>query len=181
MIDVKVTEPMIMITCGIGNEESVCSEVLDILFSYGIEARCSWFSGRGFVVVYMERQLNVYTVVRYIVSRNVRGYWVIPIDFVCSTSYEHIARSVVDAILLKGYRLPIKAIGRCRKRGNIIDSCSSLLRYIGNIIENLGIAVIDFRNYEYIIRIEVVYENTFISIYSRSDENLFRIKRPNVI
>lgn len=177
MINVKSTEPCIFITCDIRSEEALCREVLDVLFSYGIDAKCLWFYGVGVVIIYLKNCHDTYTIVKHIISRNVRGYWVIPIDFVCSTRYEHIMRCAINSILLKELKLPIRIIGRCRKRGNFIDSCSSLLKYVGNVIESLGIAIVDFHNYDYVMRIEIVYENTFISVYRKIDENLFRVRR----
>lgn len=179
MIDVKTAEPRIFITCDIYKERYVCEDVLNILFSHGIDALCEGFNGRGFSVVYLEKSMSidVLSVARFLVLRNIRGYWVIPIDASCRASYEEIARCVVDVILLKGYSLPLQLIGVCRKRGNFIDSCSSLLRYVGERIEGLGIAVVDFRNYSYILRLEIAYDTAFISLYRRGEEHLFRVVR----
>lgn len=177
MINVKSAEPKVFITCDINKERDLCDDVLNILFSYGIEASCEYFYGRGFSVVYLEKDVDSERIVKYIVSRYVRGYWVIPIDMVCRSSYEDISRRAINAILLKGYRLPLVLIGVCRKRGNYIDSCSNLLRYVGEMIEGLGIAVVDFKNYTYILRLEIVYDKTFISVYGKENERIFKVAR----
>uniref|UniRef100_A0A7C2VHP5 Uncharacterized protein n=1 Tax=Ignisphaera aggregans TaxID=334771 RepID=A0A7C2VHP5_9CREN len=175
MIGVENAEPRIFITCGIHKERYVCEDVLNILYSYGIDAVCKDFSGKGFSVVYIDRSgVDVLRVVRYLVSRNVRGYWVIPIDSVCRTSYEDIARCAVNLVLSRA-SLPLRLVGVCRKRGNLIDSCSNLLRYVGDSLERLGIAVVDFKNYSYVLRIEIVYDTTFISLYEKSAESSFRV------
>lgn len=177
MIDVKSAEPKIFITCDIYREKDLCEDVLNIVFSYSIKAKCIWFYGKGFSVVFLEDVVDVYKVIKYLVSRYIRGYWVLPIDRVCVSSYEDIVRCTIDVILLKYSSLPLSVIGLCRKRGGYIDSCSNLLRYVGEAIENLGIAIIDFKHYEYVLRIEVVYDKTFLSIYRKCDEPMFRIAR----
>ncbi|MEM4848625.1 MAG: hypothetical protein QXM55_03225 [Ignisphaera sp.] len=177
MIDVKSTEPRVFITCSIYKERYVCEDVMNILFSYGVEANCRWFDGKGFVVVDLGKDVDILWVVKLLVSRHVRGYWVIPIDIVCRTSYEDIVRCAINTLMLKGYRLPLSVVGVCRKRGNIIDSCSNLLRYLGERIENLGIAVVDFKGYTHVLRIEIVYDVTYISLYERKNEQMFRVRR----
>lgn len=179
MIDVKTAEPRIFITCDIYKERYVCEDVLNILFSYGVDALCRGFDGRGFSVVYLRKSapIDVLRIARLLVLRNIRGYWVIPIDASCRASYEEVARCTIDVVLLKGYSLPLRLVGVCRKRGSFIDSCSNLLRYVGERVEDLGIAVVDFRDYSYILRLEVVYDTAFISLYRRGEEHLFKVAR----
>lgn len=177
MIDVKSTEPRVFITCDIYSERYVCEDVMNILFSYGVEANCRWFDGKGFVVVDLSEDVDVFRVVKLLVSRHVRGYWVIPVDIVCRSSYEDISRCATNVIMLKGVNLPLSVVGVCRKRGNFIDSCSKLLRYVGEKIEDLGIAVVDFKGYTHVLRIEIVYDVTYISLHERENEQTFRVRR----
>ncbi|MCC6015802.1 MAG: hypothetical protein LM582_02015 [Desulfurococcaceae archaeon] len=177
MMYVKSTEPRVFITCGVGKEKFVCDDVKNILFSVGVDVECRSFDGRGFVVIYFGDDVDVIKVVRILVSRYVRGYWVIPIDMVCRSSYEEVSKCAIEIILLKGLDLPLRLVGVCRKRGFAIDSCSNLLRYVGEKLESLGIAVVDFKDYDYVLRIEVVYEDTFLSLYRKEQETLFRVQR----
>ncbi|MEM4513851.1 MAG: THUMP domain-containing protein [Ignisphaera sp.] len=177
MIDVENAEPRVFITCDIYREKYVCEDVMNILFSYGVEANCRWFHGKGFVVVDLGREVDVFRVIKFLVSRHVRGYWVIPIDIVCRSRYEDVTKCITNVIMLKGVNLPLSVVGVCRKRGNFIDSCSRLLRYVGEKIEDLGIAVVDFKGYTHVLRVEIVYETTYISLYERKDEQMFKVHR----
>jgi len=128
---------IIIVTCGVGKEKFVCDDVKNILFSVGVDVECRSFDGRGFVVIYFGDDVDVIKVVRILVSRYVRGYWVIPIDMVCRSSYEEVSKCAIEIILLKGLDLPLRLVGVCRKRGFAIDSCSNLLRYVGEKIRVL--------------------------------------------
>jgi tRNA(Ser,Leu) C12 N-acetylase TAN1 len=177
MMFVKSAEPRVFITCDVGKEEVVCDDVKNILFTIGVDVECRSFGGKGFAVVYLGGDIDVFKVVRTLVSRFVRGYWVIPIDKVCRSSYEEVAKCATEVVLLKDSGLPLHLVGVCRKRGFAIDSCSNLLRYVGEKLESLGIAVVDFKDYDYVLRIEVVYEDTFLSLYRKEQETLFRVQR----
>lgn len=170
-------EPRVFITCDIHAEKSLCEEVMNILFGYGIEAYCRWFPGRGFVVVHIGGEIDAHKVVKYLVSRHIRGYWVVPVDSVCRASYEDVARSVLNVVLLKASSLPIRIVGVCRKRGNAVDSCSNLLKYVGEYVERLGVAIVDFRGYTHIVRIEIVYDIALVSLYRSDEEEGFRVFR----
>ncbi len=180
MIDVKSSEHVIGIVTGkVGLENDICQDVMNILIFIGRDFGCRPLFGKGLSIIYSGRRFSdSLIIVKALVQHNIRGFWIIPIDIVCKASYEDIAHRSLELILTKKIdRYPPKIIGKCRKRGNYIDSCSSLLKYVGNYIEMTGIADIDFREYEYILRIEIINDVAGLSLYRRDVEPLFRIRK----
>lgn len=155
----------------------LCSDVENVFLLQSINIYCIPFENVGISAVIAADSIDPIHLARVATSRYIRGYWAIPIQRVCRASYEDIARTSIDLLLLSTVSRPVKAIGMCRKRGRYIDSCTSLLRYIGNIVESLDLVDVDFRNYEYILRIEVVQDIAGLALYRREDEELFRIRR----
>ncbi len=179
MIDVKSSEHIIGIVTGkIGLENDICQDIMNVLIFIDRGFSCRPLLGRGISIIYSDKKLSdTLTIVRTLVQHNIKGFWIIPIDIVCRASYEDIAHCSLELILTKRInRYPIRILGKCRKRGNYIDSCSSLLKYVGSYIEMIGIVEVDFQKYEYILRIEVIDNIAGISIYRRDIESLFRIK-----
>lgn len=179
MIDVKSSEHIIGIVTGkIGLESDICQDVMNVLIFIDRGFSCRPLFGRGISIIYSDKKFSdSLTIVKTLLQHSIKGFWIIPIDVVCRASYEDIAHCSLELILTKRIdRYPPKILGKCRKRGNYIDSCSSLLRYVGNYIEMIGIGEVDFKRYEYILRIEIIDNIAGISIYRRDLESLFRIK-----
>ncbi len=178
VIGIRSTENLkLIITTDVGLEKLLCSDVENAFLLHYINISCIPLENSGISVVLSSDPVDPFHLARVVTSRYVRGYWAIPIQRVCKASYEEIAKASIELLLLTTASKPIKTVGICRKRGWYIDSCSSLLRYIGNIIESLNIAEVDFHNYEYIFRIEVIQDIAGLTLYRRADAELFRIKR----
>lgn len=179
MIGVKSAEMLrLIVTTDVGFEKFICMDIENILLMSSIEgASCLPLENHGISAILSTDPVDPFYLARIIASRYIRGYWAIPIQRVCRASYEDIVRASIELLFFSVDQRPVKIVGLCKKRGWYIDSCSSLLKYVGNAIESLGIAEVDFHSYEYTLRIEVIYEVAGLTIYRRGDEKLFKIKR----
>lgn len=178
MINVKGSEHLkVIVTTDIGLERFACIDIENIFMFSSINIFCISLENHGISVVLSPDPVDPFHIAKVIVSRHVRGYWAIPIQRVCKALYEDIVKASTELIFLLNVHRPVKIIGVCRKRGWYIDSCSSLLKYIGNFIESIDIAEVDFHNYEYILRIEIIQNIAGLTIYRKEDEKLFKIKK----
>ncbi len=175
--EVKGSEPLLLITTSVGKENVLAEELENALFLEVPELRVKPLHRRGLVLVYGRKQgLEVARILDILRSKRVsRALWAIPIDLRCRAAYEDIKKSAVELIMFKLSGLPVLILCKCRKRGINIDSCSRLCRYLGEHLEALGIAVVDFRKYDYVLRIEIIDEDALLTIYERGKEKAFRI------
>lgn len=167
----------LIITTDVGLEKLLCIDVENVLLLYSANISCTPLESSGVSVVLSAESVDPFHLVRIVTSRHVRGYWAIPIQRVCRASYEDVAKASIELMLLSTVKRPVKAVGMCRKRGRYIDSCTSLLRYVGGALESLGLMNVDFHDYEYILRVEVVYEVAGLTLYRKEDEVQFRIRK----
>ncbi|MEM0026718.1 MAG: THUMP domain-containing protein [Ignisphaera sp.] len=177
MIGVKSADLKAIATTDIDIEHEACEDIENALAFFFTGVRCEPIERSGIVLVYAEKDYDPLQIVRNLVRSNIRCYWAIPIYTTCKTSYEDITKCVLEFLLLSNIPKPIKLIFKCRKRGWSIDSCSKLLRYLGQIIEALDIAEIEFKKPEYVVRLEILGELTGISFYSIESEKEFRVAR----
>ena len=175
MIVVKGTEPRLLLTTRIGKERATSEEVVSALFDIDPEVYVEPLDNRGLLVVYSQIKDPFALIDALITKRVSRVFNAIPVDTSCTARYEDICRSCIELVLLRGFRLPIRFIALCRKRGWEVDSCSRLVRYVGETIEKLGIGEVEFKHYDYILRIEVVDNKAFLSLYERWRDSLTRI------
>jgi len=162
--------PRLLITTVYGKERRVIEEIENVVLrELSVLPRCEVVYG-GLILVYggFDPRQALQTLSKYRLS--FVGS-VVPVDVAVRASYECISRAVRELIFLQPVRRPIKILGVCRKRGRSIDSCSRLLKYIGEHLESLGIVEVDFDSYEYVIRIEVVDELALVTLHKR-DERL---------
>ncbi|MEL9939604.1 MAG: THUMP domain-containing protein [Ignisphaera sp.] len=177
MIGVKSADLKAIATTDIDVEHEACEDIENALAFSFAGVRCEPIERGGVVLVYAEKDYDPLQIVKTLVRNNIRCYWVIPIHATCKTSYEDISKCVLELLLLSNVSKPIKLVFKCRKRGWSIDSCSKLSRYLGQLIEALGIAEIEFRKPEHVVRIEILGELTGISFYSIEFEKEFRVAR----
>lgn len=178
MIGVKGAENLkLIITTDVGLEKLVCIDVENIFLLSSIAISCMPLENSGISAILSTESVDPFYLAKVISSRYVRGYWAIPIQRVCRASYEEITKASIELLLLSTVNRPSRIIGICRKRGWYVDSCSSLLRYVGNMIESLGIAEVDFHSYEYVLRIEIVQNIAGLTLYRRGYEDLFKIRK----
>jgi len=175
MIGVKGSEPRLFITTVFGREAVAALEVESTLLDMCPDVVAEYSKRKGIVVVFSKVCDNPYAMLLRLRSRGASAIrWAIPLRGYIRAQYEDIKKACHEIVLLYPYPKPIKMVGVCRKRGWYIDSCSRLLRYVGEHLENLGIAEIDFRNYEHVLRIEIVEDTAFLAIYRRHEEKLLR-------
>ncbi len=170
-------EPKLFATTRIGREVAAAEEIENAFLGLGIEVLTEAYERRGIVIVKAPKEADPLELVGILRSRAPsRVYWCLPINMVVETSYENIARGCTELVLLSKFAKPFRLICICRKRGNYIDSCSRLTRVVGDQLEKLGLAEVDFRAYEYVLRIEILDRYSYLSLYKRSEEPLFRFK-----
>jgi len=168
--------PRLLITTFIGRERRVGEDVMNALFFKLKRIEVVPLVRRGIVIVFSEPDCDPWHMLNALRSLHIAGaFWAIPVERYAVARYEYIARECMELVLTKPQHLPVTFIALCRKRGNYIDSCSRLCRFVGQRIESLGVAEVDFRSYEYVLRIEIVDDRAYISMYRRSDEPMLRI------
>ncbi len=181
MIDVKGSEPRLFITTVFGREDVAALEVESALLDMCPDIVAEYSKRKGVVVVFSKICSDPYAMLLRLRSRGASAIrWAIPLRSYVRARYEDIRKACCETVLLYPYPKPIKVVGVCRKRGWYIDSCSHLLRYVGEHLESLGVAEVDFRNYEHVLRIEIVEDIAFISVYRRHDERLLRFGSRNL-
>jgi len=178
VIVVKDSElvPRLLVTTGIGRERRVCEDITNALFFRNEPVEVRPLERRGLVIVYSCRSCDPWALVHALRGAGIAGaFWAIPIQRSVPARYEYVARGCLDLVLLELEKHPVRIVAVCRKRGNYIDSCSRLCRYVGEYLERLGIIEVDFRRYEYILRIEIVDSDAHLSIYRRDQIHLLRL------
>ncbi|MDK6028056.1 hypothetical protein QPL79_01585 [Ignisphaera sp. 4213-co] len=177
MIDVKSTELKAIITTDIDLEHETCEDIENALAFSLSSVQCLPLERSGIALVYAEKHSDPLQIVKKLIRSSVRCHWVFPIYASCKSMYEEIKKCVMELLLLSNVSKPIKMVCRCRKRGWSIDSCSRLVKYIGSFLESLNIVVVDYKNPEYVLRLEIVNEITGLSFYHKTQEREFRMGR----
>ncbi len=181
MIDVKGSEPRLFITTVFGREAVAALEVESALLDMCPDIVAEYSRRKGIVVAFSKICSDPYAMLLRLRSRGASAVrWAIPLKSHARARYEDIRKVCYEIVLLYPYSKPIKVVGVCRKRGWYIDSCSRLLRYVGEHLESLGIAEVDFKGYEHVLRIEIVEDIALLSIYRKHEEKLFRFGSCNL-
>jgi len=177
VIDVKRAELKLIATTDIDLEYEACEDIENALAFVASNIYCVPLERRGLVLVYANRDLDSLRLAKTLTQSNVRCFWIYPVHKTCKASYEDISKCTFELISLANTSKPIKLLGKCRKRGMHIDSCTKLLKHVMPQLESLNLIVVDFRNPEYILRIEIVNEIAALSLYPAIYENIFKVKR----
>ncbi|HIP56576.1 MAG TPA: hypothetical protein EYH02_00680 [Ignisphaera aggregans] len=177
MIEVKGSEPRLLITTVFGREAMAALEVESALLDMCRDVVVEYRRRKGLVIVFSSVCRDPYSMVLRLRARGCSAIrWAIPLQSYVRSRYEDIRRACRDIVMFYPERKPIILVGICRKRGWYIDSCTRLLKFVGEDLESLGIAEVDFKRYSYVLRIEIVDDVAFLSLYRRSDEHLFRFR-----
>lgn len=177
MIVVKSTELKLVATTGIDLEHEACEDIENALAFTVSNVCCIPLERSGVVLVYADRNADSLKLAKTITQIGVRCFWVYPVHKACRASYEDVLKCSLELLLLSSISKPIRLLGKCRKRGVHIDSCSKLLKYTMPHLESLGIILVDFKNPEHILRIEIVNAMAALSLYPASSEGTFKVKR----
>ena len=181
VMKVKGSEPIAIATTRVGKEGALAKELENALFLSVRNLVVLPLERRGIVIVFGEREsVDVASIPRLVKSRGVtRASWIIPVDCCTIARYECVRKASMHLVLTKLRNLPVKMVCRCRKRGLEIDSCSKLCRFVGSLLEDLGLVEVDFRRFDYVLRIEIVDAYAYLSLYQREAEREFRITHPS--
>ncbi|NPA96095.1 MAG: hypothetical protein GXO32_00655 [Crenarchaeota archaeon] len=172
---VKGSEPIAIATTRVGREKALAKELENALLLEVEELKVVPMERMGLVIVFgrCASGIEVHKIAR---ARGVaQAFWIIPVDVCTVARYEDVRRASLELVLVKARGLPIKLLCKCRKRGMNIDSCSRLCRFVGELLESLGVVEIDFKGFEYVLRIEIVKECAYLSLYRRNEEQTFRL------
>jgi tRNA(Ser,Leu) C12 N-acetylase TAN1 len=177
MISVKSSELKLIATTSIDLEHEACEDIENVLVFIVSSVRCIPLERGGVVLVYTDDGYDPLKLIKTLVQSDVRCFWIYPVYKACRASYEDVLKCSLELLLQSSVSKPIRLLGKCRKRGVYIDSCSNLLKYVMPFLESLNIVSVDFKRPEYILRIEVVGSIAALSLYPASIENTFRVKR----
>lgn len=176
VIDVNKAEHLrVILTTRVRREDLACTDVENVLFLYG-GVTCKPITGVGIALVFTSYRASPHELAKLLASRNVRAHWAIPVDLACRASYEDVYRGALNLLLAAELRRPLKLVGRCRRRGTTLDSCSRLLKFVGERLEALGLVEVLYSGYDYVLRIELLERLAALSLYHRDEEEAFRVK-----
>ncbi len=159
------TQSTLFITTTFDKEELVAEDLMNLLIPYDQNIIVTPYRRRGIVVVTSQAPeldlRRLYSLVLNFRPRHIAS--VVPILRIARALYEEIKKSLYEIILLTPIKKPFKFVILCRKRGFSIDSCSKVKRFVGSFLEDLGLVDVDFKNYEYFVRIEILDDRAYIS------------------